>query len=177
MVNAVPFERNDVTDARLINWICWISGTSCNVKTRWHWFTMRCDRSSRVAFDVRDVRFFKIWAYGFKNLDAIENPAPNYRLCRFAGFSSHCRRCLYGSATAEVVDDTQSSRLRLRYFTTLSSMNSSRRTYPICQTSLPSLSFYYDDYRRALCVHGLAMTDWRHVRQSISTVQSTSITS
>ena len=31
-------ECNDVTDAELVNWI---SGTLCNVKTRWRWFTVR----------------------------------------------------------------------------------------------------------------------------------------
>jgi len=36
----VPSECNHVTDAKLINWIYWISETSRNVKTHWRWFTL-----------------------------------------------------------------------------------------------------------------------------------------
>jgi len=64
-----------VTDAKLINWIHWISGTSCNVKTRWRWFTMHCNRR-QVAIDVRDVRFLKFGCTGSKNLAYIR---PNAR--------------------------------------------------------------------------------------------------
>jgi len=31
-------ECYNVTDAKLFNWIYWISGTWCNVKTHWRWF-------------------------------------------------------------------------------------------------------------------------------------------